>query len=92
MGKSVKIMGMNVFEGCTNLTSINIPNSLNTIPECTFYKCTSLKSITLPNSVTTIESAAFEGCTSLTSIRACSESLHARLACIFPAIFCQNSR
>ena len=25
-------------------------------------------------------------------LRACSESLHARLACIFPAIFCQNSR
>ena len=28
----------------------------------------------------------------VSDLRACSESLHARLACIFSAIFCQNSR
>ncbi len=54
------------FEGCTNLTSVTIPDSVTSIKEV-FYECRSLTSVTIPDSVTSIE-GAFYGCTSLTSV------------------------
>ena len=59
---------MNMFENCTALKQINIPNNIKTIDESSFKGCTSLESVTIPNSVTTIERSAFEGCTSLTAM------------------------
>ncbi len=56
------------FEGCTNLTSVMLPESLETIGWCTFCGCTSLTSISFPESLETIDSSAFSGCTGLTSI------------------------
>ena len=56
------------FHGCTNLTSVIIPNSVKTISCDAFRECTSLKSIVIPNSVEYIQSGSFEGCLSLTSI------------------------
>jgi hypothetical protein len=56
------------FNGCTNLTSITIPNGVTIIGELAFAGCTGLTSITIPNGVTKIESGAFAGCTGLTSI------------------------
>lgn len=52
----------------TNLTSINIPNSVTKIEAGAFMGCTKLTSIHIPNSVTKIEAEAFSGCTKLTSI------------------------
>ena len=57
---------ISVFEYCTSLTSIDLPN-VTSIGNYTFYSCTSLTSIDLPN-VTSIGDSAFSGCTSLTSI------------------------
>ena len=56
------------FRDCSNLTSIEIPNSVTSIGEYAFRGCSSLKSITIPNSVTSIGEYAFRGCSSLTSI------------------------
>lgn len=56
------------FYCCTNLTSVNIPNSVNDIGDEAFAICTSLKSINIPNSVTTIGENAFRECSSLTSV------------------------
>ncbi|MBD5361781.1 MAG: leucine-rich repeat protein [Bacteroides sp.] len=56
------------FEGCTNLTSVTLPNSMYTIWSNAFKDCTALTSIKIPESVTTIDSRAFQGCTSLTSV------------------------
>jgi len=56
------------FWGCTNLTSITIPNSVTSIGMGTFINCTSLASVTIPNSVTSIGGGTFNNCTSLTSI------------------------
>ena len=56
------------FEGCADLTSITIPDSVTSIEYCAFYNCTALTSITIPNSVTSIGDGAFEGCSSLESI------------------------
>lgn len=56
------------FEGCTGLTSIEIPNSVTFIGEYAFSSCTGLTSIEIPNSVNSIGEYAFTDCTGLTSI------------------------
>ena len=59
-----------IFSGCSNLTSITIPENsqLTSIGSSAFYGCSSLTSITIPENVTSIGSSAFTGCRSLTSI------------------------
>lgn len=37
------------FSGCTNIVSVNLPNSFLSIGDCSFYKCTSLSSINFNN-------------------------------------------
>jgi hypothetical protein len=54
------------FMHCTNLTSINIPNSVTKIDKWAFGH-TGLTSITIPNSVTSIEEYAFAVSDKLTS-------------------------
>ena len=56
------------FSGCSNLTSVTIPNSITKIGYQAFYKCSGLTSVTIPNSVTEIESQTFYNCTALSSI------------------------
>ena len=56
------------FSGCTNLTSIIIPNSVTSIGAHAFFCCTGLTSITIGNSVASIGDQAFFCCTGLTSI------------------------
>ena len=68
MGLSVTTIGDAAFYGCSDLTSVVIPNSVTTIGSYAFTSCFSLTSVTIPNSVTTIGDAAFENCSSLTSI------------------------
>ncbi len=65
---SVTSIGDYAFGGCSQLTSITIPNSITTIGEKAFDDCWQLKSITIPNSVTTIGDSAFWDCFRLTSI------------------------
>jgi hypothetical protein len=51
------------FDGCSGLTSIILPNSLNSIDDYAFYGCNSLTgSLTIPNSVTSIGRWAFYHC------------------------------
>ena len=58
-----------VFDNCTGLTSITIPDSVTSIGENAFDNCTGLTSITIPDSVTSIGGASFEQCTKLMSIK-----------------------
>lgn len=56
------------FSGCTNITSVVIPDSVEHIGYQAFKDCTSLTSITIPNSVKYIGDGAFLNCKSLKSV------------------------
>ena len=55
------------FEGCRNLKSITIPNTIDEIELGTFAR-SGLSSIKIPNSVTSIGNRAFIGCADLTFV------------------------
>lgn len=65
---TVVSIGTEAFESCSDLTSVEIPNSITTIEHLAFSGCTGLVSISLPDSLTIIEIGVFRNCTSLTSI------------------------
>jgi hypothetical protein len=57
-----------LFEGCTNLQSVNLTTPITTLPTNIFKGCTKLASIVLPDTITTINASAFENCGLLDSI------------------------
>ena len=65
---SVTSIGEWAFRGCSDLTSITIPNSVTSIGSEAFEGCHGLTSVTIPNSVTSIGEWAFSYCSGLTSI------------------------
>lgn len=65
---NVSYIGENAFHGCSDLTSVTIPNSVESIEWNAFQACIGLTSITIPNSVRFIERDAFMNCSGLTSV------------------------
>ena len=59
---SVTSIGNYAFSNCSDLTLIEIPNSIISIGDGAFECCTGLTSITIPNSVTSIGGDAFASC------------------------------
>lgn len=60
----VKIMGK-AFYKCDKMTSVEMPESLQSIGEDAFYQCEALGKIKIPQGVTTIEAGAFRQCKAL---------------------------
>ena len=56
------------FQNCTNLNSIQIPNTVKTIGNNAFQGCTALANVSIPSSVKTLGSMVFSGCTSLVNV------------------------
>ncbi|MBQ8050216.1 MAG: leucine-rich repeat protein [Bacteroidaceae bacterium] len=67
-GSSLKYINPSAFEGCTGLTSIDLPNSVKYIYANAFAGCTGLTEVRLPNNIAVISSNIFNGCSSLRSI------------------------
>ena len=74
---SVTTIGERAFAGCSNLTSVTIPNSVTSIGGGVFYNCSGLSSVTLSNNITELPCYVddngyyygfFSGCSSLTSV------------------------
>lgn len=53
------------FYNCTNITGVEIPDSVKIIGRSAFYQCTKLASAVLPSSLEVIEDYTFYGCTAL---------------------------
>ena len=66
--KNITSIGESVFQRCTSLTTVELPDSLTSIGESVFQRCTSLTTVELPDSLASIGSEAFEYCTSLTTV------------------------
>lgn len=58
----------NLYLNNSQVTNLDIPNSVTAIKNYAFDGCTGLTSLTIPNSVTAISDGAFKGCSSLNLI------------------------
>ena len=66
---TITTIGYNAFWKCTNITSLTLPNTLNSIIQGAFAGCTGITGeIVIPNSVTHLGADAFRSCTSLNSV------------------------
>ena len=61
-------VGNYAFEECSNLASIEIPDSVISLGDHVFYNCSSLESVEIPDGDTSIGWMAFYNCSSLKSI------------------------
>ena len=77
-GQTVSALGENCFSGCTNLTTVYLPDTLASIGDGAFSGCTSLRGITIPESVNVIGEKAFYGCTDLEAISISGRTGHIR--------------
>lgn len=65
---TLKKIGSFAFQG-TALTSVNIPDNVETIKECAFSNARQLQEVHLPDSLTSLGTNAFESCRSLRTIK-----------------------
>lgn len=64
-GDNLSKINLNTFNGCSALSSIELPESLEKIEYNAFDDCSALKSIVIPDKVTYIGEGAFWHCTGL---------------------------
>lgn len=67
-GATVTRIGFGAFSHNTALTSIRIPDTVQTIESQAFYYCSGLKFLKVPSSVKSFGMWAFEGCSGLTNV------------------------
>ena len=66
--KGITYVGTWAFYDCSEMTSVSLPTTLETMGASVFLDCTSLTSVTIPAGVTAIGGDFFYGCASLKSV------------------------
>ena len=64
---AVTAIGYKAFFNCYNMTSVEIPNSIDSISSHAFWSCEKLQRVVIPNSVVRLCPCAFYSCTGLKS-------------------------
>ena len=64
----------NMFEGCTSLKKVTLPDRATEVPNGAFYGCTALEEVSLGAKVETIAKNAFKNCSALKKVE-CPDSL-----------------
>ncbi len=67
-GYSLVSIGQDAFRGCSQITSVVVPEGVSEIKGGAFGLCGNLQAISLPTTLRIIGSAAFEGCGSLDDV------------------------
>lgn len=67
-GYNVVSIGQDAFRGCSQITSVVVPEGVSEIKGGAFGLCGNLQAISLPTTLRIIGSAAFEGCGSLDDV------------------------
>ncbi|MCH5222340.1 MAG: leucine-rich repeat protein [Muribaculaceae bacterium] len=65
----LKIINNDAFIDCTNLQSVTLPNTLNSLGDRAFMNCISLENIQLSNALKLLSNYVFAGCNALKSIK-----------------------
>ncbi len=68
LGKDLYSIGASSFKNCSNLITVEIPESVSSIGKDAFAECTNLKSVVIRGSLSDSEENIFTGCNNLTSI------------------------
>lgn len=66
--EGVTTTGFHAFYGASNLTSVSLPSTLQTLQFMTFFGCGKLTTLTIPSSVTYVGNRSLEGCSALTDV------------------------
>ena len=67
-GNNLTEIEQNCFKGCTNLSTIKLPTSLETIGFRSFYGCFAIKTITFSPQLKEIKDEAFQNCINLSEL------------------------
>jgi len=68
-GQSVVGIGSGAFAQRTDITLVELPNTITSIGQVAFYGCSNLSSMNIPHGVADIGDSAFYNCAKLTSVR-----------------------
>ncbi|MCI9031642.1 MAG: leucine-rich repeat protein [Clostridia bacterium] len=68
MGKNVKSIGKNAFNGCKNLTEITFTGDIEEICESAFHYCKALETVNFSDNLKIIGKLAFYGCDKLKNL------------------------
>ena len=74
-GSNLASIGGGAFSGCTNLESIEFPETITTIGAYSFENCKKISKIVIPESLTSLGFYAFYGCENLTELTICSDNI-----------------